>query len=370
MNDFMTFMSHLNAVDAKDSPALNWLTNPDHYDFLDHESSEEKNYTGFVNNLIASYYELLLQPFLDQEEARKNSEEVTLKYSSELQALFQTIILSDVWKVTSVSSRSGGERVMIDPTRDLLLIGLLVVLHRFQLFEELKDILSFLSELEMREPADLIPLYERLAIRYESQGESEESKRAQEKVDLLKILPLLSFTLEKADMDSSELQLIFDELAKSRHVKDYLVNRETLKVYAVHSERQDNAFNPDELETRLFAHGTRNRNILSILEHGIETSPQTIATGSSLGVGAYFAKMTEIGKSAQYSDDFLILAEVAVGKRKYTDQVKDYRQEILSTGTPYQSLHYLGGQYSSFSYDEIVVYTNAQIRVKYLVHLR
>lgn len=366
MNDFIAFMSQINAVDSKMSPAIEWLRNKENYDFLEAQEENDTSYKGFVENLISSYYGLLLQPFVaQQEEEMKKKDGLSLGYDPEIDRIFRTIIFNDVWKVSS--HHSSYDKVNL--TRDLLLIGLLVLVNRYALFEELKDILAFLSNFEMHDVTDLLPLYERLAVRYEEKEGNTLEAEDESNVELDKILPFLSFSLEKTKEDSKELQLIFKELSKSRHVKDYLVKKEELKVYKVCSEVQREHFNPQGLKTRLLVHGTKNHNILSILEHGIEASPKVIATGSALGVGAYFAKMTEVGKSAQYSDDFLILAEVALGKRHYTNQVRDYRQEVLDEHTPFDSVHYLGGQYSTFSYDELVVYRKEQICVKYLIQL-
>lgn len=365
MNDFMAFMSQLNVVDSKTSPAIEWLRNKENYAFLEAQEENDTSYKGFVENLISSYYGLLLQPFVAQQEEMRKKDGLFLGYDPEIDRIFRTIIFNDIWKVSSHRSSYG----KVNLTRDLLLIGLLVLVNRYDLFEELKDILVFLSNFDMHDVTDLLPLYERLAVRYEANEGNVSETEDEGNVELDKILPFLSFSLEKTKEESKELQLIFKELSKSRHVKDYLVKKEEMKVYKVCSEAQREHFNPQGLKTRLLVHGTKNQNILSILEHGIEASPKVIATGSALGVGAYFAKMTEVGKSAQYSDDFLIIAEVALGKRHYTNQVRDYRQEVLDENTPFDSVHYLGGQYSTFSYDELVVYRKEQICVKYLIQL-
>ncbi|MGY3712129.1 hypothetical protein [Lactococcus petauri] len=376
MNEFMNFITQLNKVKTKSDPEFTWLTDFSHYAFLSNGGAEEEKYLGFVSNLIGSYYELLLKPFVNEEEIKegkhkKNAEASLLTSSREVKDLLTKIVLSDVWHIigeSEVQEYSGSNTI-----RDLVLIGLLVVMNKLEAFDELKAILTFISQIEIHEPHDLIAVYELLAVRYETREEDGSITRRSEQdrsVDLLKILPLLSFKIEEADCTSKEMQLIISELGKSHHVKDYLVNLNKLRVFEVHSQQQSDNFNPKKLKTRLFVHGTRNKNVLSILENGIESSPQVIATGSSLGVGAYFAKMTEVGKSAQYSDDYLIIAEVAVGKRKYTNQVHDFRHEILDPRTPYQSIHYQGGAYSSFSYDEIVVYSNSQIKVKYIMQLK
>lgn len=64
MNEFMNFITQLNKVKTKSDPEFTWLTDFSHYAFLSNGGAEEEKYLGFVSNLIGSYYELLLKPFV------------------------------------------------------------------------------------------------------------------------------------------------------------------------------------------------------------------------------------------------------------------------------------------------------------------
>ena len=365
MNDFMIFMQHLNAVNSKDSKEIEWLIQIGHYNFLLENSGEKNNYQDFVSNLIVSYYELLLQPFIEVDKYR-DVDKIAVPCSPEIQELLRNIIINDVWEVANnVKSNGYGA----DTVQDLVVIGLLILVNRYDLFETFKSIISDLSGFDLEESRDLVQIYEYLSVRYDNSSEDEKQTKQELAVDLIKILPLLSFELSEVSRTSTEVNFILSELSKSNHTKDYMVNKEKIKFYKVDSKEEKSRFNPRHLKTRLLVHGTKNKNMLSILEHGIDPNPKIIATGSSLGKGAYFAKLTQVGKSAQYCEDYLIVAEVAVGNRRYTSEIRNFREEILSAHTPYDSLHYKADSRSTFRNDELVVYRSEQIKVKYLIKL-
>lgn len=74
MNEFMNFITQLNKVKTKSDPEFTWLTDFSHYAFLSNGGAEEEKYLGFVSNLIGSYYELLLKPFVNEEEIKEGKD--------------------------------------------------------------------------------------------------------------------------------------------------------------------------------------------------------------------------------------------------------------------------------------------------------
>lgn len=133
-----------------------------------------------------------------------------------------------------------------------MLIGLSVVVNRYDLFEAFRDILSELSELELHPKKDLLSLYEQLAVKYEASNTSKEE--FQKEVNLRKIMPLLSFELEDLAKECQEYQGLLADLSNSHHVRDDLVNQETMCVYKVKNETQAMVFNPKGKATCLLGH--------------------------------------------------------------------------------------------------------------------
>jgi poly [ADP-ribose] polymerase len=136
-------------------------------------------------------------------------------------------------------------------------------------------------------------------------------------------------------------------------------------------------------ERKLLWHGSRNENWWSIICNGLVLRPQAIITGKMFGYGIYFAPSSR--KSLGYtsingsywvkggsSSAFMSLYDVAYGKPF----------DAYSFENKFQSLDYKGLQQmcpganclhahagSMLRNDEIIVYQEEQLTIKYLVEL-
>lgn len=178
--------------------------------------------------------------------------------------------------------------------------------------------------------------------------------------------------------DNSEIQRIASYIYNSKadnHRGSNIWNIKVKNIYKVLLPEERRAFEtyhqPIGNVKELF-HGSRNCNILSILKGGliIVRSGQT-KTGEMFGPGIYFADNST--KSANYSNgfwggirnkynnNFLFLADIALGKIKEEYYSKRYTQ-------PPQGFHSVKGVKGNSLYNnEYIVYDKKQVTLKYLV---
>ena len=137
-------------------------------------------------------------------------------------------------------------------------------------------------------------------------------------------------------------------------------------------------------ERKLLWHGSRNENWWSIICNGLVLRPQAVITGKMFGYGIYFAPSSR--KSLGYtsisgsywahgnsSSAFMSLYDVAYGKpydvhsfdSKYYELNYDKLQQMCPGAN---CLHAHAG--SMLRNDEIIVYKEDQLTIKYLVELR
>lgn len=123
-------------------------------------------------------------------------------------------------------------------------------------------------------------------------------------------------------------------------------------------------------------HGTKKANLLSILKSGLRVSPPNTAAiaGKMFGNGIYFSDQST--KSLNYAygywdgkyekDCFMLLSDVAMGK-SYTPSAYGDRHSLPRPG--YDSTFAKGGQ-SGVSNNEMIVYRDNQVNIKYLVEFK
>lgn len=123
-------------------------------------------------------------------------------------------------------------------------------------------------------------------------------------------------------------------------------------------------------------HGTKNENLYSIMNQGLVTNPNAQITGKAFGDGIYFGKAcksvnyTSINGSywahGNQSTAYLLVCDVAVGNMYECD---GYTDAFNKRGfhTKYDSLHAKRG--NGLRRDEWIVYSNEQVRIKYLVEI-
>ena len=164
----------------------------------------------------------------------------------------------------------------------------------------------------------------------------------------------------------------------SRYVRAWRIeNRTTKKAFASYKRKLG-----DEANVRQLWHGSKNENFHSILCSGLLLNPNASITGKMFGYGIYFAP--SFAKSLGYSSidgsywaggksdtAYMAVFDVALGKSL---DVYDYsggygswkEKDILRKGC--QSLWAHKG--SMLRNDEVIVYNEAAVTIRYLVEIR
>lgn len=149
-------------------------------------------------------------------------------------------------------------------------------------------------------------------------------------------------------------------------------NIKVKEVYVVEDMKGFDKFNPYEVSTIELFHGSRNQNILGILQSGLKIKPKSaVHTGSMFGSGIYFAGCSS--KSANYcfgfgggrdlsDENFMFLCDVATGKIKEYDSAQPHL-----TKAPYGYNSVKGVKGNSLVHDEYMVYNANQVKVKYII---
>lgn len=157
------------------------------------------------------------------------------------------------------------------------------------------------------------------------------------------------------------------EESKSSH---HRANSNVTNIFKVDDMTGFDKFNPYDVKTMELFHGTRNENVLNILQTGLKSKPKSaVHTGSMFGSGIYFASQSS--KSANYSTGFgsvrnekyyMFVCEVATGR------VKDYEDAqpgLYAAPHGYNSVR--GKKGRSLLHDEYIVYHENQVKVKYII---
>lgn len=136
--------------------------------------------------------------------------------------------------------------------------------------------------------------------------------------------------------------------------------------------------------TKLLWHGSRNENWFSIMSNGLILNPNAVITGKMFGKGIYFAPKSR--KSFGYTSysgsywargnsnkAFMGLYEVHYGNpyvvEDFSSKYYDYDFNNLRKNGDYDCLH-ADSKKGMLRNDEIVVYKEDQVNIKYLVELR
>ncbi len=157
------------------------------------------------------------------------------------------------------------------------------------------------------------------------------------------------------------------------------------KIFKISNKETESNFNPDKLKTKLFYHGSRNENFLSIIQNSLKIRPTGVATtGSMFGDGIYFANKARksIGYTslrgsywASGSSDkaYLAIFEVATGKEWEVLKNETYKywmgnineQKVKQQGC--NSVFAQGG--ADLRNDEYIIYNSNQCTIKYLIEI-
>ena len=214
----------------------------------------------------------------------------------------------------------------------------------------------------------------------------EEHKRIENNKDKKDFTILDELGLEFGEVSKNEIEMIKGLMNES---KDKF--RKAWKVKNIETEKRFNKFVEDNkiTDTRLLFHGSRSENFWSIIKTGLMIRPaNAVITGKLYGYGIYFAPLCK--KSIGYTSlngsywasgksniGYMALFEVAYGKpydvydfdSKYYNLTYDNLQKFKKGAN---CLHAHAGAslgYSSLRNDEIVVYKEEQMTIKYLIEI-
>lgn len=211
----LAFIAKINSAARGNNESIQWLSEESNYLFL--KTDNYSNITPLVNfceNTIEGYYQILLRPILNNEEYNDcdNGESEKMIVSK----LLKELISRDVWLSTENNEEMSQENKII---YDLILIGLLIVVNKRDVFAELKNIINFVSGMEIDKEENLIEIYEYLSTHYLSNGNNIVTNLYVTDSRLKKILPLLKFDLKPIlNNDSEEIKYIINEIENSHHI--------------------------------------------------------------------------------------------------------------------------------------------------------
>ena len=209
--------------------------------------------------------------------------------------------------------------------------------------------------------------------------QSNDSDEAEQNLTILEI-----HGIEITNVNDSELKTIKDNL---RSVNSKFKN--AWKVVNIKTQKRYDAFVEKEKikNTKLLWHGTRNENVFSILSSGLLLRPNAVITGAMFGAAIYSAKKAT--KSLGYTSlsvsywangreatGFMLLFDTALGNShkvysfKSEYQTLDYNklQKFSKNNDIIHSLHACSSK-GMLRNDELMVYKEEQMTVKYLVEL-
>jgi len=179
----------------------------------------------------------------------------------------------------------------------------------------------------------------------------------------------------KVDLDvetgneASRLEKWFESSKKSQHGYNAVRVR---NVFRVKIHRMDSVFERNTLPIKEVFHGTSQANCLSILKSGLKTSPPSTASiaGKMFGNGIYGAinstkslgyTFNRWGQGGVGDAGWLYICDFAMGKIYET-------RDSCSPQRGYDSVWAKAGR--SLANDELIVYRNAQVTIKYLLECK
>lgn len=184
---------------------------------------------------------------------------------------------------------------------------------------------------------------------------------------------------EKYLATGAKIELLSKDNLEWKRIEKYIQNTKSKyhniklhinNIFAIRIKGEEK-FNSKKIDNiqELF-HGSRNANVLGILQKGLLIKPSNIPTaGSMFGNGLYFADQSS--KSTQYcckfannkyDNSFLFLADVALGKVKKCDIAQPF---LDKAPRGYQSVEGIKGR--QLLHNEYIIYDTNQVKLKYIV---
>lgn len=163
------------------------------------------------------------------------------------------------------------------------------------------------------------------------------------------------------------------EKVKGTHSQHHRFKMDVLEIFKVEDMVGFNHYNPLKVDTMELFHGSRNENILSIMQSGLKIKPKSaVHSGSMFGSGIYLA--SDVTKSANYCWGFgnavadtyyMFLCEAATGKVKEYDNAQS---QLTAAPRGYNSVRGVKGR--SLIHDEYIVYKDNQVKIKYIIEFK
>ena len=200
------------------------------------------------------------------------------------------------------------------------------------------------------------------------------------------ILQKMGITMEEATKeDIAKIKKAMGDSAGKFYQAWRVTNFETEKNYQKFTT-ENNIGN-----VKLLCHGSRNQNWFNILKMGLKIRPAgAIATGSMFGLGIYWSNPEKykggVAKSIGYTSlggywtrdyqncGFLAFFDVAIGDSvdaySFDSKYYSYNLERLKKDNPKAWSLWAHGNTSMLRNDEIIVYDDRQMTIRYLVEIR
>ena len=208
--------------------------------------------------------------------------------------------------------------------------------------------------------------------------DTENTKQDTEKIEKT-ILEALGLEIEP--VSKTDERIILKELGELKD-KYYMAWR--VKNKNTYNKFQEHIKNSDCTNTKLLWHGSRNENWMSIISNGLILNPNAVITGKMFGYGIYFGLQSR--KSFNYtsyrnsywakgSSDtaFMGLYDVHYGNpyivSDFNSRYYEYNYNKLRQNGDYDCLH-ADSRKGMLRNDEIIVYREDQVNIKYLVELK
>lgn len=200
------------------------------------------------------------------------------------------------------------------------------------------------------------------------------------------ILQKMGITMEEATKeDIAKIKKAMGDSAGKFYKAWRVTNFETEKNYQKFTS-ENNIGN-----VKLLCHGSRNQNWFNILKMGLKIRPAgAIATGSMFGLGIYWSNPEKykggVAKSIGYTSlggywtrdyqncGFIAFFDVAIGDSvdaySFDSKYYSYNLERLKKDNPKAWSLWAHGNTSMLRNDEIIVYDDRQMTIRYLVEIR
>lgn len=196
------------------------------------------------------------------------------------------------------------------------------------------------------------------------------------------VLEKMGLVIEEATPDdiAKVKSYLNDSLKQNLKQVFTVVNKHTQKLFNTYiqscgnKEMQDNS-------TRLFWHGSRNANWISILQKGLLLNPDAVITGKMFGNGIYFALSAAkswgytSSRDAKWNSEtsneaFMALYETAYGKPyevyTYTGNWSGYSYSRLQAEHPGCSCVHAKKSKGMLYNDEVIFYREDQVTIRYI----